>query len=242
MAHLYLLDSAEGLTVGGTAELSGSEAHHAVVVGRARPGEHLLLSDGRGTMAGGEVLTADREHLSLRIDELREVPEPSPRILLVQALAKGDRDELAVQAATELGADAVYAWAAQRSVSRWEGPKVAKGLARWEGIVREASKQSLRARVPGVAGPLDLAGVCALAEEALLVVLDPRGDTPIGMLDAGGRDVALIVGPEGGISDGELEALVSAGAVRCALGSTVLRTSTAGPAAISILNLMLGRW
>ncbi len=152
MAHFYLADDigASDLAVGRLLVLAGQEARHAVTVSRVRSGERILVGDGRGTIASGTVTSAEPQRLELRVDAVEAHPEPTPRVVLVQALAKGDRDELAVQAATELGVDAVIPWQAQRSVSRWEGQKVTKGRDRWRAIVREAVKQSIRPRVPEV--------------------------------------------------------------------------------------------
>jgi 16S rRNA (uracil1498-N3)-methyltransferase len=169
-------------------------------------------------------------------------------VVLVQALAKGDRDELAVQAATELGVDAVIPWQAQRSVSRWEGVKVAKGRERWRAIVREAVKQSIRPRVPEVEELATTKDLVRLAATARVLVLDPTAEARLSRLDltapgdGSATDVLLVVGPEGGISPAEVEALRDAGAVPVALGSGILRTSTAGPAALALVNAALGRW
>jgi 16S rRNA (uracil1498-N3)-methyltransferase len=161
----------------------------------------------------------------------------------VQALAKGGRDEAAVQAATELGVAAVVPWQAARSVSRWAGPKVDAGVARWASIVREAGKQSMRpwaAEVQPLATTADLA---ALAATTTMLLLEPTAEARL--LDAevaADRDVVLVVGPEGGIAPEELERLTAAGATAVRLGPLVLRTSTAGPAALAALAAKLDLW
>lgn len=180
--------------------------------------------------------------VDVRIEERIEHPAPSPRIVLVQALAKGDRDELAVQAACELGVDEVVPWQAYRSVSRWEGPKAAKGRERWATIVREAAKQAHRAWVPEVAAPVTTKQLAARASTDRVLLLDPTASVRLSAIQPDGRDLVLVVGPEGGISDEELALLTDAGAERVLLGDTVLRTSTAGPAAIAVLSVALGRW
>jgi 16S rRNA (uracil1498-N3)-methyltransferase len=180
--------------------------------------------------------------LALEVDEVVVEPAASPRLILVQALAKGDRDELAVQAATELGVDAIVPWQAARSVSRWEGPKAEKGRQRWASIVREAVKQSIRSWVPTVAPVTATAGLAAQLDGGRMLLLEPTATTALTELVSDGRDLALVVGPEGGIAPAELERLVAAGAEPVRLGASVLRTSTAGPAAIAVLNARLGRW
>jgi 16S rRNA (uracil1498-N3)-methyltransferase len=167
---------------------------------------------------------------------------PATRITLVQALAKGDRDELAVQASTEIGVDAVIPWSAARSVSRWEGPKAEKGRQRWATIVREAVKQSVRAWLPQVGGLAATGELASRLAGARILVLEPTATTALTDVRSDGRDIALVVGPEGGITPAELDRLIAAGAEPVRLGASVLRTSTAGPAAIAVLNAVLGRW
>lgn len=242
MASLYLREDLEDVEVGGRLSLTGAEAKHAATVNRTRPGESVLIGNGRGLVASGEVLVATNAELTIDVEAVSRVERPSPAITLVQALAKGDRDELAVQAATELGVDAVVPWAASRSVSRWEGAKVSKGRERWASIVREAAKQSIRAWTPEVRELATTKQVAALTAGARVLVLEPDAETPLTGMAPDGRDLVLVVGPEGGIAPQELDAFRAAGAELVRLGETVLRTSTAGPAALAVLNAALGRW
>ncbi|MEO6533234.1 MAG: 16S rRNA (uracil(1498)-N(3))-methyltransferase [Pseudolysinimonas sp.] len=242
MASLYLnpeLEPADA-EVGARVRVGGEEARHAVTVARVRLGERIAIGDGSGFVVWGPVVAASATELAIEVDEVRHDPEPEPPLWLAQALAKGDRDELAIQAATELGAAGVIPWAAERSVSRWEGTKAAKGRERWASIVREASKQAIRSRVPDVAALAATADLAALPGQ--LLVLDPLGDIALTEVALDGERVTLVVGPEGGIAPREFEALVAAGALRVRLGPEVLRTSTAGPAALAVLNARLGRW
>lgn len=222
--------------------LTGAEAKHAAVVRRLRVGEAVTVGDGSGVWLAGVAEEVSPSLVDVRIEERIEHPAPSPRIVLVQALAKGDRDELAVQAACELGVDEVVPWQAGRSVSRWEGPKAAKGRERWATIVREAAKQAHRAWVPEVAAPVTTKQLAARASTDRVLLLDPTASVRLSAIQPDGRDLVLVVGPEGGISDEELTLLTDAGAERVLLGDTVLRTSTAGPAAIAVLSVALGRW
>jgi 16S rRNA (uracil1498-N3)-methyltransferase len=158
----------------------------------------------------------------------------------VQALAKGDRDELAIQAATELGVTAIIPWQAVRSISRWDGPKQAKGQARWQQIVSEAAKQSLRAFTPSVSGIVDTKELGLKVQDFdLVLVLDTSATEQLAQISIPkvGK-LAIVVGPEGGIDQGELALLEKAGAKLVSLGANVLRTSTAGPALIA--SLLLG--
>lgn len=235
MASLYLNPMLATATVGATVVLEGEDARHARTVARTRVGERLAIGNGRGLVVHGEVLGLDP--FELRVDSVHDEPRPTPELWLVQALAKGDRDEMAVQAATELGASGIVPWSADRSVSRWDAAKAEKGRARWEAIVREASKQSIRPWVPEVEVVHSAKQVAALGT---VLVLDPVAEMRLSEvpLPTEGR-IHLVVGPEGGIPDHEFATL---GGTRVRLGTEVLRTSTAGPAAIAVLNLRLGRW
>ena len=242
MAHFYLNELVGTAEVGSRVSIDGPEARHAVTVSRLAVGESVSIGNGRGLVATGSIVTAEHTELAIEVEAVTSVPRTEPAIFLAQALAKGDRDELAVQAATELGIDGVIPWTAARSISRWEGAKIAKGHDRWSAIVREATKQSIRAWLPDV---LDLATtnqLARLAPEVRMLVLEPTAQLALSALDTDDRDIVLVVGPEGGIAPNELAALTAAGATLVRLGDTVLRTSTAGPAAIAVLNAKLGRW
>jgi 16S rRNA (uracil1498-N3)-methyltransferase len=242
MAHFYLNDELTSAKVGERISVTGAEARHAVTVSRLAPGESLAVGNGAGLVVTGPIVSAEPAEFVLEVVTVSETPPASPAIWLAQALAKGDRDEYAVQQATELGVDGVIPWAAQRSIVKWEGNKIAKGAQRWSAIVREASKQSLRPWIPEVGDLASTAILCALAGQGRMLVLDPTAEQPLSAFEPDGRDVVLVVGPEGGISESELARLTAAGASTWSLGTSVLRTSTAGPAAIAVLNTRLGRW
>ncbi len=242
MASLYLTpDLPADAAVGDVVRVTGDEARHAITVARLRVGEAVSVGDGAGLIADGAVAGTDGGVLSVEVRSVRRDAPPVPALWLAQALAKGDRDELAVQAATELGITGVIPWAAERSVSRWDVAKAAKGRERWASIVREASKQAIRSRVPEVA-PLATTGQLA-ALPGLVLVLEPTASAALTEVPVDGVErITLVVGPEGGVAPRELELLDGAGAVLVRLGSEVLRTSTAGPAAVAVLQARLGRW
>jgi len=242
MAHRYLDESLSPVAIGARISVTGAEARHAVTVSRVQAGERISVGNGAGFVATGTVVSAEHAEFVVEVDEVVETAASAPSVWLVQALAKGDRDEHAVQQATELGVDGVIPWAAQRSIVKWEGAKLRKGHDRWEAIVREASKQSLRAWLPEVAELASIAVLTALAKETRMLVLEPEAETALSAIDLDGRDVVLVVGPEGGIGPGELSRLEGAGAELVRLGDTVLRTSTAGPAALALISAKLGRW
>lgn len=230
--------------VGAVLDLNGPEAKHAVSVRRMRVGEAIQLTDGGGLRVRGLVDSIVGNNLHVRVSSVEQDEAPKIQLTLIQALAKGDRDELAIQAATELGVTRVIPWEADRSVSRWIGLKEAKGVERWQSIVTEAAKQSLNTWHPIVAKPIKGVSVSELVKDFdQILVLDPTAAQGIGVknLPKSGS-IALVVGPEGGISDAELEALEKSGAHRVNLGAPVLRTSTAGVAAISGILALTGQW
>ncbi|GAB3673708.1 16S rRNA (uracil(1498)-N(3))-methyltransferase [Angustibacter aerolatus] len=244
-APLFLLDagSLQQAAVGAALVLDGPEGRHAATVRRIGPGERVDVADGSGLVARCTVTAAHDGVLDLRVDVLDDVPEPDPRLVLVQALAKGDRDELAVEAATELGVDEVLPWQAARSVVVWRGDRGTKAHRKWQQVVRAAAKQSRRPRVPVVGELVTAGGLRARLEQAALaVVLHEDAERPLAALDLPARgEVLLVVGPEGGVSPSELDELVAAGAVAARLGPEVLRSSTAGPAALAVLSART-RW
>lgn len=235
----------------GEVHLAGEEGRHAADVRRVRTGEVVLLGDGAGTRARAEVVTVAKGSVTLRLLERRTEEPPSLRVVLVQALVKGDRGELAVELATEAGVDAVVPWRAARCVARWDhGPRGTKALARWRSTVAAAAKQARRAHVPVVEEPVDtrtlarrVATTVAGPDPGAALVLEAAATLPLAdaaLPDAG--DLLLVVGPEGGIADDELTALTGAGAVEVALGPTVLRASTAATVALGALGARTGRW
>lgn len=224
--------------------LAGPEGHHAARVRRLRAGEPVDVVDGRGTRALCTVETVGRDTVELTVVERTAEPPPAPRLVLVQALAKADRGELAVELATEVGVDEVIPWAADRCVQTWQGERGARALERWRSTAREAAKQSRRSWLPHV-GELHTTAqlVERMTSAAATLVLHEAADRPLAgcALPADG-DVLLVVGPEGGITDDELVALSTAGGLPVRLGSSVLRTSTAGAAAVAVVSAATSRW
>lgn len=219
--------------------LDGPEGRHAAAVRRVRAGEELDLVDGRGTRCTGTVVATTRDTVTVAVRSRVVEPAPVPRVTLVQALAKGDRGELAVELATEVGVDAVVPWRAARCVARWEGERGDKHLERWRATAREAAKQARRAWFPEVLAPAATAEVAALPGTVL--VLHEEAGTALTEVPLVG-DLVLVVGPEGGIGADELATLTGAGGIAVRLGKTVLRTSTAGAAAIAVVSARTGRW
>jgi 16S rRNA (uracil1498-N3)-methyltransferase len=220
--------------------LEGTEGRHAAVVRRIGPGERIRLTDGRGAWAEGPVTAASKTGLKVAVDNRGVEPAASPRLVVVQALPKGERAELAVEMLTEVGADVIVPWNAERSQFRSNPERSAKTYAKWQAWAFEASKQSRRswfATVEPIASTPDVARLLSAA--ALPVVLHEEAKTPLASLELPAEgDIVIVIGPEGGIAPAELAAF-AAEPIR--LGNTVLRTSTAGVAAAAAL-LSHTRW
>jgi 16S rRNA (uracil1498-N3)-methyltransferase len=239
---VFLHPGLASVAVGAAVELDGDEAHHAVVK-RMRPGEQVALTDGAGTTAVVTVSAATKTSLSGVVDSVRSVERELPRVVVVQAIPKGDRGELAVEMLTEVGVDVIVPWAAARSVAVWKGERAGKALAKWRATALAAAKQSRRVWFPEVSDMVTTGEVVELlAKASVPVVLHEAASGPLADLPVPGRgEIVIVVGPEGGISDEELAAFAEVGAEPVRLGSSVLRTSTAGVAATAAL-LARTRW
>jgi 16S rRNA (uracil1498-N3)-methyltransferase len=240
----HWVESLDRVRPGDPVTVEGDEAHHAVAVRRLRVGEQLALTDGRGTTAVGAVADAAKRRLTVSVETVDRVPEPAPRITVVQALPKGDRGELAVEVLTEIGAGTIVPWAASRAVAVWRGDRAEKGLARWRSTAREAAKQARRpwfAEVAGLASTDEVAGLAASATVAVVLHEHAAASLADVAVPTDGT-VVVVVGPEGGITDDELATLADAGAHGVRLGAEVLRTSTAGVAAVAALLSRTPRW
>lgn len=233
----------ETLPVGGPYQLDGPEGHHAAAVQRLRAGEFLLLGDGRGGIATAVVEAAGRSGLTVTVVSHRYAQPPAPRLVVAQGIAKGDRGELSVQAMTEAGVDEIVPWAAARCVAVWRGERGERSRDRWAATAREATKQARRPYLPVIAPAAATTGELAGRATSATFVLHEEADLPLSAAGLPGEgDLMLVVGPEGGITDEELAAFTVAGATPVRLGPEVLRTSTAGLAALCVLAVRLGRW
>lgn len=241
---VHLVPTLDGIVAGAEVTVEGDEAHHAVAVRRLRVGEQVVLTDGRGTSVRGAVTSTGKRVFAVVAEEVTSADAPEPELVVVQAIPKGDRGELAVEVLTEVGAARIVPWAASRSVAVWKGERAVKSLNRWRSTAREAAKQARRSWFPEVDEMASTAAVVELVAGAgLAVVLHEEATSSLAAVDvpASGR-VVVVVGPEGGLSDDEVAAFVAAGAVSVRLGAEVLRTSTAGLAAASALLARTPRW
>ncbi len=241
---MFVLPGVVSAATGDSVVLDGDEGHHAAAVRRIAAGEQVQLTDGAGTVAVCRVSDVAKGSLTAQVLDVVVHPPEMPRLVVVQALPKGDRGELAVEMLTEVGADVIVPWSASRSIARWKGERADKSLAKWRSTAREAAKQARRPWFPEVA---DLAGTddvaALLAGASVRVVLHEAASGPLADVPVPGRgEIVIVVGPEGGITDAELEAFSSVGAEPLRLGSSVLRSSTAGVAAAAALLARTPRW
>ncbi len=245
-AALFYVDNLP--EVGDLAVVDGDEGFHAATVRRIRAGEELHLGDGLGAMAHCVIEEVAKARLTARVLQRWTVEPATPTVTVVQALPKSDRSELAIELATEAGADAFVAWQAARCVARWEGSRADKGLRRWRAVARAAARQSRRPHIPSVTGVATTDALLTAVREAVSVgttvlalhesTTEPLTKLPLAQADS----LMLVIGPEGGIADDEIAALSAAGAKAVRLGPTVLRTSTAAAVALGALGALTPRW
>ncbi|WP_062388195.1 16S rRNA (uracil(1498)-N(3))-methyltransferase [Demequina iriomotensis] len=246
-APVFVDPAAAEAAVGGTLRVDGDEARHAVTVQRRQVGERVDVVDGAGARASGVLIATGDRWMEIRVEAVGH--DRDPEVTLVQALAKGGRDEQAVEAAVELGATRIVPWSSDRAIVQWRGPKAAKGVEKWASLALAAAKQSRRARVPAVDDAVTTRQLAARVRDAVaagarVLVLHEDAAVPLAGLawEDADQPVWIVVGPEGGISDAEVEALAAAGAVAVVLGPHVLRASSAGPAALAALGALRGHW
>jgi 16S rRNA (uracil1498-N3)-methyltransferase len=238
-APVFLADHAA--LAGDVITLDGAEGRHAAVVRRVQVDEPVVIVDGAGLRVAGAVTEVHRDRVVVAVHDRRTDPAPQPRLVVVQALAKGDRGERAVEALTEIGVDEIVPWPAARSIAKWRD---AKPLDKWRTTAREAAKQSRRSWFPVVSSPARTEQIAErLAAASCAVVCHEsagRSLAEVATPDTG--EVVLVIGPEGGITDDELASFVAAGATPYRLGPTVLRTSTAGVVAAALVLSRTVRW
>lgn len=263
-------DTLRACACGDSYVLDGDEGFHAATVRRIDVGAMLDVVDGTGLRARCTVIDRAKKALTLRIDHLEREDQPGVELLLIQALSTGGRDEMAIEMATEVGVDAVMPWQANRSEVRWKGEKAAKGMRKWESTLRSATKQSRRAFIPRLEEARSSAALAqwiaqTTQDGAWVLVCHESADQRLSELLTQLRGlsshassassalsaetqpscppkIAVIVGPEGGVDPDELSLFEAAGAKICLLGNTVLRASSAGPVALSLISDAIGRW
>jgi 16S rRNA (uracil1498-N3)-methyltransferase len=226
----------------GTCVVDGDEGRHAATVKRIRVGEAVDLCDGDGRRATGQVTAVTKNSIDVRVEDISTDSESTLKIIAVQALAKGDRAELAIEIATEVGADEIIPWKAEHCIAKWDDS--GKTLSKWQRIAREASKQSRRSRIPEIHTAQTTAQLLEqLTPCDAVYVLHESATQSLASAQIPQRGVvAVVTGPEGGISANEIEQFRDAGFTIVRMGDTVMRTSTAGAIAIGVISAKTSRW
>ena len=257
----FLHPNLAGVAAGDVISLTGPEGRHAVTVKRIAPGEQVLLihspednaeaysREHEGLYVEATVQeTAGKDELIVRVDTVGQTPAPNPRVTVVQAIPKSERSELAIDLATQAGADEFIAWQSDRCIAKWDAKKAPKALQKWQAQAESAAKQSRRSRIPHVSGPLTTPQLVHYLQQAekfdstpLIYVLHEDAMDSIKDVELAG-DVVLLIGPEGGIGADELDALKAAGAHPVKLGPEVLRTASAGMVALAAIGVRTNRW
>jgi 16S rRNA (uracil1498-N3)-methyltransferase len=230
------------LAVGQTLALPEDVANHLVRVMRLREGEACALFNGDGHDYHATLVTLGKRDAQVRVESTEALGNESPlRITLLQGIARGEKMDLILQKATELGVQAVVPVNAERTEVKLDAARAEKRLAHWRSVVVSACGQSGRARVPEVAAPQGVQEAArAMPADALKLTLDPLGEHRLSTLDAAPGGVVIAIGPEGGWSPRDRQALAAAGFQGLQLGPRILRTETAGLAAIAALQARLG--
>ena len=241
-APVFMVPAGTALAVGHTVRVSGDEGRHAATVKRMRVNEAIDVCDGNGSRASGVVLETGKDWVDVAIEVVTVEPPRDPRLLVAQALAKGDRVDTAVEVLTEIGADVIIPWQAAHCVVKWD--KDDKGRAKWERIAQAATKQSRQSRIPEVT---QVHSTATLVEELracdLVLVLHESGSQSLSEIAIPRTgSIGIVVGPEGGISADEIHTFNQAGAHIVRMGEPVLRTSTAGVAACAAVLVNTPRW
>jgi 16S rRNA (uracil1498-N3)-methyltransferase len=244
-ASVFLVDPASLARAGDTYVLDGPEGRHAVAVSRIAIGERIHVVDGGGTRLIGVVREYQgKDSCVIAVESIERMPEPSPRLIVVQALPKSEHGELAVDLLTQAGVDVIVPWTASRCVTQWRGDRAEKSRAKWAQAAHAATKQSRRARTPEIRDISTLSEVASIVSAASAAfILHEEATDLLGtrqVPDSG--DIVLVVGPEGGISPEEITALIGAGAHSVLVGANVLRSSSAGALGIAALMSRSPSW
>lgn len=247
-APLFYSPEVTGLTAEQVVSLDAAASGHAIRSQRLVANDQVLISDGLGTLAEGTLEDASPQRTTIRVQKVTVSQRPEVQVNLVQALAKGDRDLLAAEMATEVGVDRVTPWQARRSIVRLRPERATKTLAKWEAKLKAAAQQARRAYVPTLGQPLfaeEIASLHSPQDGHYVIVLHEDGrENLFDIAESlhGINTLHLVVGPEGGVSPEELNSVLTAGGSAVKIGSNVMRASTAGPIAVALLNQLFNRW
>jgi 16S rRNA (uracil1498-N3)-methyltransferase len=248
MAHRFFLTGPLPAEPGQPLPLTASDVHHAVRVLRIRAGEHVEVVEAGGGVLELEVVSAgDTGVVATSLGQVASAGDYLPSVTLFQGVAKGDKMDAIVRQAVEVGAEEIVGVMTSRSVVRLDGAKRASRGERWRRIAKSAAEQAKRSAVPRVPDPLAFADALELFagyDRTVVLWEEHRGagiaEALAGLRGTDAARVALMVGPEGGLSAEEVQALVARGGVVASLGPTVLRTETAAVVALALAVAALG--
>lgn len=237
MSYLFFVDQIDSNEV---QSLENEEAHHAIKVLRVTSGETLTFSDGKSHWVSGEITEIGRKSLKMKVNKRGNIQLNKPELIVVQAITKSDRNKEMLELLTVSGVDQIIPWEAERSISRWQDDSAHK----WIQTIKEACKQSKRFRLPTLTSPMKVNEIIGVIKENFSIVFHESATNKFSNLQipAGVEKIYLVIGPEGGINDYELEEFRTAGSVIARLGEPVFRSAHAGFAALSALQTKLGRW
>ena len=225
--------------VGSTYEFNNDDALHAIRVLRIKSGEFFNLSDGKGNWSHVEAKEVHKKHMTVEVLETGYQEALETHFTVIQAIPKGDRIKESIEMCTEGGADRIVLWKSARSIGKSEDK-----IEKLQITAREACKQSRRFRIPeviGVAATHDV--IDQIAQSDVAIVFHESATMKVSQLVAPGcKKVAIIIGPEGGLTDEEIDTFAAAGAKVALLGRPVLRSAHAGLAALSAVNTALSVW
>lgn len=241
MLNLFFVDA---LTEGPSFQVTGDEAHHAIKVLRMTVGEELLVSDGKGSWVRGEITSTTKSSFELKILERGNSQFLTPKISVIQALPKHDRAKEAIELLTEAGVDQIIPWSSERSISQWQSDTGDK----WRNGAVAASKQSRRFAIPEIGEPFafhKLPGM--LTEGTILLVLHEAASKKMSEIFAANQidhleQIFVVIGPEGGLTENELQKFEQAGGKVALMGKPIFRSAHAGVAALSAIQALIGRW
>lgn len=229
------------LDQGSRVELTGPQCHYLVRVLRLSDGDELKLFNGDGFDYCGEIIEARKQSVTIELGDRLDPANESPlKITLVQAISRGERMDFSLQKATELGVSKIRLLSSSRVEVRLDESRLIKRMAHWQAVVQSACEQSGRARVPEVMAPLSLSDWLQQTDGKTRLVLDPLADVRLSSYRLNTRGLSIVVGPEGGFSSAEMQKLKARSVEPVSLGPRVLRTETAGPVAIALLQTMAG--
>ena len=238
MLSLFFVDELSGSK---TQALDNDEAHHAIKVMRLKIGEEIKISDGEGSWVSGPISEVGKKSLKITVTSNGIERIKKPELVLVQAITKSDRNKEMLELITVAGVDRIIPWQAERSISKWQSNSYDK----WSNSIKEASKQSRRVNLPKLEKVMSTKQIIEqMVVNDCIVVFHESANEKFSSLDISQKasTLYLIIGPEGGITDTELEIFKSKGGNLVRLGEPVLRSAHAGFAALASIQTKLERW